>query len=98
LLLVNELSNYETLLIDEWNRLFLIMQEDLEYLDGNSDDKMKNDAGRKLLNDTESLNINIRKKVDKPFIMRGTYHDLANQLKVGWHIDFMNRLCHLLQE
>jgi hypothetical protein len=44
------------------------------------------------------LNINIREKVNKPFVMRGTYHDLANQLKVGWHVDFMNRLCHLLQE
>jgi hypothetical protein len=98
LLLVNELSDYETLLIDEWNRLFLIMQENIEDREGNSNEKIKTDAGKKLLNDIENLNINIREKVNKPFVMRGTYHDLANQLKVGWHIDFMNRLCHLLQE
>lgn len=98
LLLVNELSDYETLLIDEWNRLFLIMQENLEDRKGNSNEKIKTDAGKKLLNDIENLNINIREKVNKPFVMRGTYHDLANQLKVGWHVDFMNRLCYLLQE
>jgi hypothetical protein len=98
LLLVNELSDYETLLIDEWNRLFLIMQENLEDRKGNFNEKIKADSGKKLLNDIENLNINIREKVNKPFIMRGTYHGLANQLKVGWHIDFMNRLCHLLQE
>jgi hypothetical protein len=98
LLLVNELSDYETLLIDEWNRLFLIMQEHIEDREGNLNEKIKTDAGKKLLNDIENLNINIREKVNKPFVMRGTYHDLANQLKVGWHIDFMNRLCHLLQE
>jgi hypothetical protein len=97
LLLVNELSDYETLLIDEWNRLFLIMQENLEDREGNSDEKIKNDAGKKLLNDIENLNINIREKANKPFIMRGTYHGLANQLKVSWRIDFMNRLCYLLQ-
>jgi hypothetical protein len=98
LLLVNELSDYETLLIDEWNRLFLLMQEKLEERKGNSNEKIKTDAGKILLNDIENLNINIREKVNKPFIMRGTYQDLANQLKVGWHIDYMNRLCHLLQE
>jgi hypothetical protein len=98
LLLVNELSDYETLLIDEWNRLFLIMQENFEDHKENLNEKTKTNAGKKLLNDSENLNINIREKVNKPFIMRGTYHDLANQLKVGWHIDFMNRLCHLLQE
>lgn len=98
LLLVNELSDYETLLIDEWNRLFLIMQENLEERKKNSNEKTKTDAGKKLLTDIENMNINIREKVNKPFVMRGTYHDLANQLKVGWHIDFMNRLCHLLQE
>jgi hypothetical protein len=98
LLLVNELSDYETLLIDEWSRLFLIMQENIEDRKGNSNEKVKTDAGKKLLNDIENLNINIREKVNKPFVMRGTYHDLANQLKVGWHIDFMNRLRDLLQE
>ena len=97
LLLVNELSDYETSLIDEWNRLFLVMNDDLETENSTTNEKIKIDIGRKLFNDIEKLTINIRERVDKPFIMRGTYHDLANKLKVGWHIDFMNRLCHLLQ-
>jgi len=98
LLLVNELSNYETLLVDEWYRLFLIMSDDLTGDSSPSNDKQKINAGRKLFNDIEKLNINIRDRVEKPFIMRGTYHDLANKLKVGWHIDFIDRLCHLLKE
>jgi hypothetical protein len=97
LLLVNELSDYETFLIDEWNRLFLIMKEDMEDRGNNLSEKVKVGAGKKLLNEIENLNINIREKVNKPFIMRGTYQELANGLKIGWHVDFINRLCHLLE-
>jgi hypothetical protein len=96
LLLVNELSDYEILLIDEWNRLFLIMQDNLDDHKKTLNEKVKADAGKKLLNDIEDLNLNIREKVNKPFIMRGTYQDLANQLKVGWHTDFVDRLCNIL--
>lgn len=28
--------------------------------------------------------------------MRGSYHILANQLKIGWHVDFFDRLKQLL--
>lgn len=97
LLLVNELSDYETFLIDEWNRLFLVMGDNLNENGLLLNEKQKISAGKILFNDIEKMNINIRERVDKPFIMRGTYHDLANKLKVGWHNDFMDRLCHLLQ-
>ena len=29
--------------------------------------------------------------------MRGSYHILANQLKIGWHVDFFARLKQLLK-
>ena len=97
LLFVNDLEKYEARLIDEWNRLYLIMEEELdEYGDG-IEDEQKIKCGRKLFKEIEDLNLYIREKVTTPFIMRGTYHGLANKLKVGWHIDFMNRLSYLLK-
>ena len=36
------------------------------------------------------------KEVQDAFVMRGSYHILANQLKIGWHIDFQERLKQIL--
>ena len=44
----------------------------------------------------EKKDIRIRPKCQEAFVMRGSYHMLANQLKVGWHIDFYDRLKRLL--
>ena len=53
-------------------------------------------AGRKLLSDIEKKDIRIRPKCEEAFVMRGSYHMLANKLKVGWHVDFFERLKGLL--
>lgn len=97
LLLANELQNYEVGLIDEWNRLFSIMKESLADYGEELTEQEKIKTGRVLFGDVENLNINIREKVTQPFIMRGSYHDLANRMMVGWRVDFMERLCHLLK-
>jgi hypothetical protein len=97
LVFINELSDYETRLIDEWNRLYLIMDDELTEYGEAIPEKLKVEKGKLLFGSIENLGINIREKVNRPFIMRGTYHELANKLRVGWHIDFMTRLCHLLQ-
>jgi hypothetical protein len=97
LLYIDELARYESLLIDEWNRLYCLMKEDLEEYGEQIEERHKISAGRKLFNNIEELNLNIREKVTMPFIMRGTYHELSNQFKVGWHVDFMERLCYLLR-
>jgi len=95
LLLVDELSAYEDTLIDEWERLFIIMRDSISESSNGSNEKYKSNAGAKLYNDIEGLNIKIRERVEKPFIMRGTFHDLANHLKVGWHVDYKERLSNL---
>lgn len=97
LLLVNELQEYEALLVDEWNRLFVIMKENLADYGEELTERQKAKAGRDLFGSVESLDFPIRERVSQPFIMRGSYHDLANRMAVGWHIDFMERLCHLLK-
>lgn len=97
LLLANELQNYEAVLVDEWNRLFVIMKENLADYGEELTEQQKTKAGRDLFGNIENLNIPIRERVSQPFIMRGSYHDLANRMMVGWHVDFMDRLCHLLK-
>jgi len=97
LLFIDELENYETKLVDEWNRLFLIMQEELIDYGDQLTDQEKSIKGKALFNQIEDLEIYIREQVTQPFIMRGSYHELANKLTVGWHLDFEERLYHLLK-
>lgn len=95
LLYVNELENYEQRLIDEWEHSFGAMEDDLAACVGlTEDEKIK--EGRRLFSDIEKSDIRIRPKCQEAFVMRGSYHILANQLKVGWHIDFYERLKELL--
>ncbi|ANS76487.1 hypothetical protein AWM70_19480 [Paenibacillus yonginensis] len=94
LLFVNELEMYETRLIDEWERRFEAMKEDFE---DDSEPQIKK-AGRALFNwmDQEA-NIHIRPRCTEPYVMRGSYHLLSNQLRVGWHADFINRLENIIE-
>lgn len=95
LLYVNELDNYEERLVDEWEHSFAAMEDDLAECAGLTEDEMIKE-GRQLFSDIEKRDIRIRPKCQEAFVMRGSYHILANQLKVGWHKDFYNRLKKLL--
>lgn len=96
LLFINDLDEYECRLVDEWDRLFIIMREDLNRYGKALSEDQKQDAGRALFNKIEELDIPIRKNVSEPFIMRGSYHELSNRGTVGWHVEFMDRLYDLL--
>ena len=95
LLYVNELGQYEQRLIDEWERAFAAMEETLSETN-NAAEEEKAKEGRQLFSDIEKRDIRIRPKCQEAFIMRGSYHILANQLKIGWHVDFFDRLKQLL--
>ncbi|RGC80405.1 hypothetical protein DW241_12715 [Hungatella hathewayi] len=95
LLYVNELENYEQRLIDEWEHAFAAMEDDLAGYRGVTEEE-KITEGRRLFSEIEKKDIRIRSKCQEAFVMRGSYHMLANQLKVGWHIDFYDRLKKLL--
>ena len=94
LILIDELKRYEERLIDEWERKFDIMIEDIGK--EKSEDIFVR-KGRALFNwmDGEA-EFNIRKNCDEPYVVRGSYHMLANKLKVGWHLEFIDRLGYLL--
>ena len=95
LLYVNELGQYEQRLIDEWEHAFAAMEETLSETN-NATEEEKAKEGRQLFSDIEKKDIRIRPKCQEAFIMRGSYHILANQLKIGWHVDFFDRLKQLL--
>ncbi|WP_039653793.1 ABC-three component system protein [Clostridium tyrobutyricum] len=98
LLYANDLQDYENILIDEWQRYFDEMCEDLQDYGDNIVESIKQKEGRSLFNKISDKSINIREKCTEPFIMRGSYHMLANKLDVGWHIDFEKRLCKIFKE
>lgn len=94
LLYVDELEQYEHKLVDEWKRQYYSM---MEYLGDSPDEKDACQKGRALFNWVDqSAEFPIRPRCTEPYVMRGSYHILANQLSVGWHPDFRNRLYKLL--
>ena len=93
-LIVNtELSNYEDRLFREWQEHYQRMVED----GIPTDDAGCMKCGRKLFNDLQDLNINIRDRFSEAFLMRGSYHMLANreQPPLGWHPKFNEKLQEL---
>ena len=96
LLYINELGEYEERLLDEWQRLFYKMEEELDEYGEQIEEKQKQKYGRLLYDCMQDMDIRIREKCSEPFVMRGSYHVLSNKLLVGWHIDFDTRLRKLL--
>jgi hypothetical protein len=93
LLLDRELEIYETRLVNEWEEVFLRTKENL------AEDSDHAVVGRELYNNIIDMprHIPIRPSFPDPFVMRGSFHILANSLKVGWHPQFRERLTHALE-
>lgn len=94
LILDDDLDQYEDRLIREWEELFLIMKENL------LDDTDHAVEGRNLYNRVmfEGEHIPIRPSFPHPYVMRGSFHWLANGLKVGWHPQFRERFTRALDK
>ncbi len=94
LLYVGELDRYEERLVEEWDLLFQQMRDDL------GDDAAENEMTREaqiLYKWVETgAHATIRRGVTEPAIARGTYQMLADDLRVGWHLEFRERLQALL--
>jgi hypothetical protein len=91
---LDELQRFEDELVDEWQREFEFMQ--IELGDTPTEEE-KQRAGtallRELLNATE---VRVRARYDDVFFARGKRHELADSGRVGWHVDFEERLRSLL--
>lgn len=88
-----ELSKYEKRLVEEWELVFEGMRDELG---DSATDEAKEEAARSVLKWVERTAIPIRTGVTEPFVCRGSLHMLADELRVGWHPEFHDRLKHLL--
>lgn len=95
LLLPGEISKYERRLVEEWQDLFAEMEDDL----GPAATEAEKVAAAKEIYRwaTREARLRIRVGCDEPFVSKGSFHILADDLQVGWHIDFMTRLMAVLE-
>ena len=95
LLLFGELDRYERRLIEEWERVFERVLDDLGTLAA-EEEKVK--AAREVYAWVESsADFHIRPDCNEPFVTRGSFHLLADDMQVGWHPDFLMRLVSVLE-
>jgi hypothetical protein len=93
-LLEGEVVDYEERIIDEWSRYRDVIFEDVEE---DSAEEVMSRAGRELYKWAElnTGHLRIRERVSEPYVVRGSFHILANHHplpKVYWHPLFMERL------
>jgi hypothetical protein len=94
LLYIDELERYERKLVEAWEHAFEMMRDACK---PQTPEDTKRTSGIELYRElTERRNIKLRPDCDEPFVMRGCFHLLADSMRVGWHIEFMDRLKKLL--
>ncbi|NQT81594.1 hypothetical protein HQ563_01120 [bacterium] len=95
LLLVGELERYEERLIEEWEIPFEQMRDELGE---SATEDAKKQAAQLLYKWVETeTHPQIRTGVTEPSISRGTYQMLSDLQRVGWHVEFKERLRQLLE-
>lgn len=95
LLLVGELERYEDRLIEEWDIFFQQMKDELG--DAATEDAKKK-AAQTLYKWVETATLpQVRPGVVELSISRGTYQLLSDSQRVGWHLEFKERLRQLLE-
>ena len=91
-----ELDKYEAHLLGEWEREFDIIKEAIE--DNSTEDRMVQ-LGKDLYNWSHRTEFRpIRPNYFDDYFSRGSYHILANDLKIGWHPQFEERLVNLMKQ
>ena len=98
-LLEGEVEEYEDRLIEEWSRYRDVIFEDLE---SESAETTMIKAGRELYKWAElnTDHLRIRERVSAPYVVRGSFHILANNNplpKVYWHPIFLERLNEVME-
>jgi hypothetical protein len=88
-----DLNKYAKRLAEEWELIFEAMRDDLG--DAATNDA-KEQAARSVLAWAERTTISIRSNVTEPFVSRGSLHMLADDVRIGWHPEFRDRLASLL--
>jgi hypothetical protein len=94
----SEMGLYENRLVDEWERVRLGIENEMD-LGAASEEELKK-AGRELLTWVEqTADVRLREKVTEYYVLRGSYHMLANagsEARVWWHPKFKERAASIL--
>ena len=93
LLMVGDIDRYEDSLFEEWELYF---EARVAELGASPTEEQKRAIALKVLEWAETCCLPIRALVRERFVTRGSLHMLANDLKVGWHPDFRERMEKLL--
>ena len=97
LLAIGEIDAYDRRLIEEWNRVFLPIDEPFD--DGETSDADKQHSARQLYAALQQRALpEIRSEVRSGYIPFGSLHILADRLQIGWHPDWVDLLKHRLAE
>lgn len=96
LLYMNDLIGYKRRLKDAWQDAFDWMLDELDESGEEIEEPQKIKKGKELYKFLMNKDIRIKQRCQEPFVMKGSYHMLANELKIGWHVDFAVRLRQLL--
>ena len=95
LLQVGELSRYERRLTEAWEEEFAAMEEELGR---EATEEQKVSAAREIYRwASNASNYRIRAECDEEFVCKGSFQMLADDQRVGWHIDFLARLVAVLE-
>jgi hypothetical protein len=94
LLLIGELDRYQKLLREEWELQFDRVADELG---DDVADEAKRVAAQKVYAWAESSCYPIRPQVMHPSLSRGSFHLLSDELKIGWHPEFMQKLHQVLE-
>ncbi len=91
---MDDLSNFESRLVDSWRLKFLIMKDAVG--EGLTDIRLAR-HGLNLFQwvETEAPSQSalwVRPQFQSPYMTRGSFHMLADLLRVGWHPDYEKRL------
>ncbi|RXT51198.1 hypothetical protein B6S44_21580 [Bosea sp. Tri-44] len=81
-----EIAKYELTLIEEWQPRFQQMCDKI--VDKESTDTARRQAGQELYSWVEADARFPFRTVSQRFLTVGSYHILANELRVGWHPDY----------
>ena len=95
LLIGDELELYEKKLMDEWERCFLALQDDSQLDEATATEQDWQQFGRDVYKWVDQVaDIPIRPRVTEEYVMRGSYHILADRNPPGvwWHPQFVKRL------
>jgi hypothetical protein len=81
-----EIAKYEAILVEEWQPRFQQMLDKIQ--DGDTTEASRRRAGQELYSWVEADARFPFRTISHRFLTVGSYHILANDLRVGWHPDY----------